>query len=206
MAERVIRLPARGRPYIRAAERDGNIGASTSGVEALDRALARRAREADREAFEQLFRMHHSAVFRMVRFALGTDGHDAEDLTAETFARAWKAIPKYRDTGAPFVSWLYGIARHVVADERRRSMRTQPRADLPEGAVVESPDEHLDLVAAIDRLPSEQKLVIELKYFSSLTNPEVAALLGITPGAVNARQWRALQSLRETLGGERWPN
>ncbi|MBI3648740.1 MAG: RNA polymerase sigma factor [Actinobacteria bacterium] len=166
----------------------------------MDRGLLRRAQEGDREAFGQLYRIHHPAVFRMVRFALGAGGADAEDAAAETFARAWKALPRYTDTGAPFVSWLYGIARHVVADERRRRMRLEPRDELPEQAHEPVYDDRLDLVAAIERLPEEQRTVIELKYVAGLTNPEVAARLHTTTGAVNAKQWRALKALNEMLG------
>jgi RNA polymerase sigma-70 factor, ECF subfamily len=173
---------------------------SPDDVRALDRGLVRRAQEGDREAFGRLYELHHPAVFRMVRFALGSGGADAEDAAAETFARAWKGLPRYRDNGVPFISWLYGIARHVVADEHRRGRRTEPRDELPDAGHEQVHDDRLDLAGAIARLPEEQRLVIEMKYFAGLRNPEVAALLGTTIGAVNARQWRALKTLHGMLG------
>jgi len=58
----------------------------------------------------------------------------------------------------------------------------------------------LTLSQAMDRLPQEQRQVLELKFLVGLTNSEVAAALGKTTGAVNAKQWRALEALRRTLG------
>jgi RNA polymerase sigma-70 factor (ECF subfamily) len=201
MVDDLARMPSRrAAAYIQAPSADRKEEASPDDVRALDRGLVRRAQEGDREAFGRLYQLHHAAVFRMVRFALGSGGADAEDAAAETFARAWKALPRYRDTGVPFVSWLYGIARHVVADEFRRGTRTEPRDELPDAGREELHDDRLDLAAAIERLPEEQRLVIEMKYFAGLTNPEVAALMGTTTGAVNARQWRALKALHEAMG------
>ena len=201
MTDDLLRMPSpRTAPCIPPPSDDGNDGGPNGDVRSLDRGLVRRAQEGDREAFGRLFQLHHPAVFRMVRFSLGSGGADAEDAAAETFARAWKALPRYRDTGAPFVSWLYGIARHVVADERRRGQRTEPREELPDVGLNLDHDERLDLASAIERLPNEQRLVIEMKYLAGLTNPEVAALLGTTTGAVNARPWRALQTLNGILG------
>jgi RNA polymerase sigma-70 factor, ECF subfamily len=161
-----------------------------------ERELVGMARNGDRDAFGELFRTHHGSIFRMARISLG-DG--ADDVAAETFVRAWTALPKYRDTGAPFVSWLYGIARHVVVDELRRRGRSEPRADVDPGRVEHAHDDRLALAAALDALPDEQRQVLELKFFLGLTNDEVGAALGKAPGAVNAQQWRALEALRKVM-------
>lgn len=79
--------------------------------------LVERARNGEREAFGELYRICHGPLFRYVRFYL--PGADGEDATAETFLRAWLGLPRYRKTGAPFLAWLIGIARHVVADAHR---------------------------------------------------------------------------------------
>ncbi len=161
--------------------------------------LVERARQGDRDAFGALFRAHHAAIFRVARARLPQAA--AEDAAAETFARAWVALPRYRRTGAPFVSWLYGIARNVTADAVRRGARSEPVAD-PEQPARDpwtGRDDHLDLLDAIASLPEEQRRVIELKYLLGLTNDEVAAALGKSPGAVNAQQWRALRALERFL-------
>lgn len=161
--------------------------------------LVERAREGDREAFGELYRRHHPAVYRLVRFHLG-DG--AEDAVADTFLRAWTSLHRYRDTGAPFVAWLYGIARHVVADARRAARRTEPRADLPDRPVDtrERDDERLALAAALAGLPGVQRTVIELKFLVGLDNTTLGAALGKSPGAINALQWRAIEALKRLMG------
>jgi RNA polymerase sigma-70 factor (ECF subfamily) len=162
--------------------------------------LVRRAQQGDREAFGALYREHHAAIYRLARFYL--DGA-AEDVVAETFLRAWKGLPRYKDTGAPFVSWLYGIARHIVGDELRRKNRTEPRETLPERAVEQNGEDRLVLAGSIARLPDEQRRVVEMKYVLGMKNPEVAEILNKSIGAVNALQWRALQNLKEMLDGAR---
>src|SRR5918999_3994570 len=165
-------------------------------------ALVERARQSDKEAFGRLYQLYHGRVFRLARFHL--DGA-AEDVVAETFLRAWVALPRYRNTGAPFVAWLYGIARHVVADELAARRRVEPRAEPPDDSTNPGPDERLGqddrlaLAMAIARLPQAQRRVVELKFLIGLSNAEVAKAFGKTTGAINAMQWRALRTLRRML-------
>jgi len=161
-----------------------------------ERALVRRAQDGDRDAFGELYRIHLPAVARLVRFRMGRDD---EDTVSEVFLRAWRGLASYRDTGVPFAAWLYGIARHVAIDELRRQGRVETRDELPDRAVEPMTAEVLTLRGAIDELPTEQRQVIELKYLVGMTNEEVAAAMATTPGAVNARQWRALKALAEIL-------
>jgi RNA polymerase sigma-70 factor (ECF subfamily) len=189
--------PATDPAYISRPSADGTDERPAE-VRSIDptRGLVLAAKEGDRDAFGQLYRLHYASIVRLVRFRLGTDH---EDAVAEVFARAWAALPRYRDTGAPFAAWLYGIARHVVADEIARRIRSHPVSDVPEVPFEPRDDERLTLAEALGRLPDEQRQVIELKYLVGLKNPEVAEAFGISTGAVNAKQWRALQSLRAIL-------
>lgn len=163
--------------------------------------LVRRAQDGDREAFGLLYRAYRTKVFNLARFSLPRDA--AEDALGETFVRAWGALPRYRDTGAPFVSWIYGIARHVVADMHRARARVEPSEDA-EREPLDTRDADVDRLAvhaALEQLPDEQRTVIELKFLAGLSNEEVGAVLGKSPGAVNTQQWRALAALRELMGG-----
>lgn len=163
--------------------------------------LVRRAQDGDREAFGLLYRAYRTKVFSLARFSLPKDA--AEDALGETFVRAWSALPRYRDTGAPFVAWLYGIARHVVADMHRARSRVEPSEDA-EREPLDTRDADVDrlaLHAALEQLPDEQRVVVELKFLAGLSNEEVGAVLGKSPGAVNTQQWRALAALRELMGG-----
>jgi RNA polymerase sigma-70 factor (ECF subfamily) len=158
--------------------------------------LVERARDGDKDAFGQIFRLHRDAILRFARLRLGVE---ADDVVSEVFTRAWITLHRYEYTGLPFVAWLYGIARHVVADELSRRSRTQPEADLPDSLSRWAEDDRLDLFAAIERLPTEQRQVVEMKYFMGMRNQEVADVLNTTVNAVNARQWRALAVLRDQL-------
>lgn len=160
-------------------------------------ALVERARGGNREAFAELYQRFVPPVARLAHFYLQGG---VEDAVAETFVRAWAALPRYRDTGAPFVSWLYGIARHVVADELAARRRVEPRSELPDAVAPPSwTEDRLALTQAMDRLPREQRQVVELKFLAGMTNPEVARALGKTVGAVNSLQWRALRALKGTV-------
>ena len=161
--------------------------------------LVARAQEGDAEAFAHLYRCYHGPVCRLTQFYLRESG---EDAAAETFLRAWSSIHRYRtDNGTPFTAWLYGIARHVVQDELRAKQRTLPCEHLPERETMEPRDEAPFLRAAIKALPREQRQVIELKYLLGRKNPEVAAPLKKSSGAVNAQHWRARQTLHRLLSG-----
>lgn len=161
--------------------------------------LVGRAQDGDRDAFGDLYRLFHARVVRFVRFYL--PGTEWEDAVAETFLRAWTAVPRYRNTGAPFSAWLVGIARHVVADAGRAARRTDSRADPPDQA-IEFQDravDRLSLAHAVAELPKEQRQVIELKYLLGCTNREVGEAMGKSVGAVNALQWRALERLKPMM-------
>lgn len=166
-------------------------------VREYEHGLVSRAQGGDREAFGELYRTHAPAVSRLVRFRMG--GED-EDAVAEVFFRAWRGLGGYRDTGAPFSAWLYGIARHVAIDELRRRGRSEPTSELPDLEVEPMTADLMTLRGAIDQLPTEQRQVIELKYLLGLTNDEVAAAMGCSAGAVNAKQWRALRTLAGEMG------
>lgn len=161
--------------------------------------LVERAKSNDREAFGDLYRMYHPPIYRLASFYLG---NAADDAVAETFMRAWAAIPRYQERGRPFVSWLYAIARHVVADEMNGRRRVEPRAEVPDRPITTRIDDRMDLSRAMARLPQGQRRLLELKFLLGLTNAEICALSQKTIVAVKAQQWRALRKMRELLQEE----
>jgi RNA polymerase sigma-70 factor (ECF subfamily) len=121
-------------------------------------------------------------------------------LLAVLAARSWRGLPRYESTDAGFAAWLYAIARHVVVDAHRAGQRSIPYADPPDSAADAEPSEdRVVLQEAVARLPEEQRQVIELKFAMGLSNDEVAAAMGKSPGAVNTMRWRALLALRKML-------
>ncbi len=170
---------------------------------AADAELVERAQKGDRGAFAELYTRHAPALGRLARARTGT--HDVDDAVAETFVRAWKSINRYTDTGRPFVAWLYGIGRNVIADGHRRAGRMRVEGDVESLSIgatdrrVDATADLIDLGRALRHLNNRQRAVIELKYLAGLNNDEVGEALGLAPGAVNTLQWRALRKLQSLM-------
>lgn len=176
-----------------------------AGADSDDAELIDRARAGETAAFATLYERHGPAVHRLSLASVPEAG--ADDVTAEVFARAWRSLDRYRGDRSPFRGWLFGIARHVIADTHRRRYR-RPTVSLDGVAEPQMADpavaqlQRLHLLGALESLRTRQRRVIELKYFAGLSNAEVGRELGLSPGAVNTLQWRALQHLRLVLADD----
>lgn len=166
--------------------------------------LVRRAIQGDPESFAQLYLIYCDRIHRFVLFRVG-DEQIAEDLTSQTFLKAWEKLGNYQMRGLPFGAWLFRIARNIVFDHYRNFRETveleaglEMKAD-PAANVVEVAEKHLeaDLVqAALRRLTDDQRRVLTLKFNDGLSTTEVAQVMGKRCGAVRALQMRGLQSLQ----------
>jgi len=185
--------------------------------EEVDARVVERAKR-DRGAFGTIYDRYLPRVYA---FALVQTGNreDAEDITAQTFERALKALPRYESRGAPFSSWLLRIAANLVIDRGRRGGRVVPLDDesLPESAMPdiasETPDgmverweEALWLRRQVDALPADQRRVVELRFWEDRSVREVAAQMGRSEGAIKQLLYRAVQSLRGRIGMEVLPD
>jgi len=94
----------------------------------IDQALARSAARGEVAAFESLYRRHVGRVHGVIARLVGHQGARAEDLTQETFVRAWQALPGYRFESA-FGTWLYRLAANTALMELR-ARRSRPQAAL----------------------------------------------------------------------------
>lgn len=171
-----------------------------------DTPLVLRAIRRDQEAFGELYDRHVVRVYRHIYYMVG-NAADAEDLTAQTFLRAWEAIGRYQVRGAPFVSWLLRIA-HNLGVSHLRSKRdsselhdgivdTKERRD-PEWSYQQTAEEEL-VREAILRLREEQRQVIILRFIEDLDYTEVADIIGKSVAAIRVIQHRALNSLRKQM-------
>ena len=161
------------------------------------------AAQADRRAFGALYARYVDAVYRYCYYRLG-NREAAEDAISSVFTRALAALPRYRNES--FRPWLFTIAHNVVIDAVRRSRPARPLADArdvwakggdPEEMVVAELETD-GLQALLDRLPADQRQVMELP-LSGLTSPEVGRVLGRSPAAIRSLQFRAVQRLRAQL-------
>jgi RNA polymerase sigma-70 factor (ECF subfamily) len=166
-------------------------------VDAPDHELVR-ARD-----FAALVRRYYGPVFALARRLLGSET-DARDLAQETFGRALGHFDGF-EPDRPFRPWIFAIAANLVRDllRRRKALPLEPEESLPALAPPDARllrDENRErLLAAVGRLPFEQKMVVALHFQHDLPYPEIGAALGITVNAVRIRLYRALHALRKEL-------
>lgn len=166
-----------------------------------------RAVSGDAEAFASLYQSYVDRVYRFIFFRVG-ESRLAEDLTSQTFLKAWESLGRYQIRGLPFAAWLFRIARNKVIDNYRVSketvsleaaLLTQPD---PHGKVDEKVEGHLEveqLRVALRRLTEEQRQVLTLKFIEGLSTKEISQIMGKQEGAIRALQMRGLQALAQLL-------
>ena len=200
--EIALETPARLRAVPAAAEAQPGPAEQAPDTELLVRVAKR-----DREAFEVLYRRYIRSVFGLALQRL-RDRERAEDATQETFAAVWRSAGSYKPERGPAAPWLYAIARNAVVD------RLRARDDMP----VEPPDMTSDEPGPADRaessyvswrvhraletLPVREREVVELAYWSGLSQSEVASFLDIPLGTVKTRTRSALAHLADVLEGD----
>jgi RNA polymerase sigma-70 factor (ECF subfamily) len=168
--------------------------------------LVRRARRGDVGAFGRLYDEHADRIYAFIR-SRGRSTHDAEDLTATVFLKAWEAIGSYDDRGVPFSAWLFRIARNALVDDYRRDQRIPTPIEEPEPEGVAEPLEDTVLVradaervrAAVEQLTPDQAAVVALRYWWDMSLKDTAAALEKNENAIKALQHRAIRTLGRLL-------
>lgn len=155
----------------------------------------------DEARFRAVFETHFRRVLGYaLRRAANTS--DAADAASETMLTAWRRlcdVPPEPET----LPWLDGVARKVLANQRRslgRDDRFSQRLQLAlNDAFVEPSDDHPDVRSALQRLDPDAREIVRLATWESLTGDEIACVLGISPAAARARLHRARLRLRAVL-------
>lgn len=166
---------------------------------------------ADPNHFLVLYDRYFPRVYTYMRYR-SPDVYTADDLTAQTFEQALAKIASYDAKKAPFVAWLFAIARNLVNDHLRRARRiawlplegleSQPvRADSPEQQ-AELADEQRRLLSAMKTLSTEHCDLLALKFAAEMTNREIARLTGMSEQNVGVILHRSIRKLRKQLEEE----
>ncbi|HEY3069954.1 MAG TPA: sigma-70 family RNA polymerase sigma factor [Gaiellaceae bacterium] len=169
-----------------------------------DGRLIERIGRGDREAFNQLYRRFARPVLAMALRQLGDNGR-AEDAAQETFAAVWRSARSYRAERGSGSAWLYAVARHAIIDRARQ--RREQVAEVPEEASADAgPAERAEeswltwrVHAALEQLPERERVVIELGYWSGLSQAEIASYLDVPLGTVKTRTRTGLARLSGLL-------
>ena len=172
------------------------------------RDLTSRAALGQPAAIESLLVHIRPMIVRYCRARLGRIAghyHVADDVAQEVCIAVLSALPRYRDIGRPFASFVFGIASHKVADAMRSAARLAvPTEELPDGP-DEQPGPEETVVASLEaerarallaRLPVHLRELVILRVVTGLSAEETGNVLGMTAGAVRVAQHRALARLR----------
>jgi RNA polymerase sigma-70 factor (ECF subfamily) len=183
----------------------GAASRTAHGADVDLRLLVARAQEGDRAALEELYLVHFDRVYGYLYVTAG-NRDDAEDLTTQTFLRMLESIGRFRWQSSPFSAWLLRIAHNLAVDHFRARQRMQYEPDVPEREGEPSAESEalgsigqFGMLELIDRLSSEQRQVLTLKFLFGLGNAETAGILGKSEGAVKSLQHRALAALEKQL-------
>ena len=152
--------------------------------------------------FEALYQQELPRVYNFFRFRVGDSGL-AEDLTAETFEKAWRSRDRYRKDLAAFSTWLFTIARRVLIDAMRKKHRVvslDALADLPANENTENGfyqrADFARLSILLSQLADRDRELVALRYGAGLTNRAIAHLTGLSESNVGVLLHRAIQKLR----------
>src|SRR5229473_6539648 len=173
---------------------------SMSDVELVELVLA-----GDQNAFAVLVERYKDAV-QNLSYRMLSNTTEAEDITQETFVRAYTQLVTYKPVHK-FSTWLLSIASHLAIDQlRRRRFLTMPLEDVPflewmadlgagpEQTALES-EQQDEIQTYLQRLPSKYRAVIVLLYWHDFSYEEIGAALNLTPALVKARLHRARELL-----------
>lgn len=162
----------------------------------------------DDEAFTELYERYFPTVYAMI-FARLKDVTTSDDIVSEIFIKVALNLDRH-DKKFAFSTWLFKIASNTLADYFRRQKRNRedswddflelkaPKSEQPEEKFLVS-ELTKDLLRALDKLSDRQRQIIELKYWSELSNVEIAEMLNLSASNVGFIHYQAIKRLRELL-------
>ncbi len=136
---------------------------------------------------------------------------EAEDIAGEVFLKALKSLKSYKEQGIPMQGWLFRIAHNLTVDYIRKSdkRRTVPMDSvilIGEDNPVDAAEKNIEfeqVTEAMKQLTTEQREVINLRFFGGFTSKEVGDILSKSDGAVREMQRAAIEKIRGIMGVER---
>jgi len=162
----------------------------------------------DDAAFTELYETFFPMVYAMI-FAQLKDISAADDVVSEIFIKVALNLDSHNKKFA-FSTWLFKIASNSLADYFRRQKRNRedswdeflereaPKSEQPEEKLLTS-ELTKDLLRALDKLSERQRRIIELKYWSELSNVEIAEMLNLSASNVGFIHYQAIRKLRELI-------
>lgn len=171
----------------------------------------------DQKAYAELMKLYRDSIY-FILMKIVKNSDDAEDLTLETFGKAFKYLDKYSPQYA-FSTWLFRIAvnnsidfiRHKnnspqCVDNESLNMEQEQLIEHSQSEVTPTPEEHIMdkqrvemLRCAVSQLPDKYRKVVELRYYEELSYEEIAERLNLTLSNVKIQLLRAKNMLSQLM-------
>lgn len=161
---------------------------------------------ADEQAFAALLQRHHLRFYHTV-FRWVLQAQDAEDIVQQAFLKLWSGKARFKaGKKAKFTTWFYRILYNQAMDALRA--RKNAFVELNEEIAPSDDNQEAELAAwqqqqtlraALENLPENQRVAVQLFYFEALKQKDIAQIMGLSVKALESQLSRAKQSLREQL-------
>ncbi|MBI2268355.1 MAG: RNA polymerase sigma factor [Candidatus Blackburnbacteria bacterium] len=167
--------------------------------------LVIRAKRGDKNAFGKLYNLYFKKIYRYVYYSIY--GHElSEDITQNTFLKAWKSLPSFTVEKGTFQAYIFMIARNLVTDYQRKrkeiSLEVIEDTTFSEEDLAEqiSREQNKDMVQnVLSGLNGFEKQIVILRFFEELSFSEIARVIGKKEGALRVQIHRILKKLAERL-------
>jgi RNA polymerase sigma-70 factor (ECF subfamily) len=164
--------------------------------------------EGRKEEYAFLVDKYKNKIYSVLR-GLGADHQDAQDLTQETFIKAYRKLSLH-DPNRSFAAWLYTIASNLLKDLRRKTHHSEWTVHSPPDPSTDtSPEETLlrtehrtELQLLMQQLPPNYRIVLLLRYTNDLSYEEISGVLGVPLNKVQNDLYRAKKRLKQMLIAE----
>ncbi|NLA51370.1 MAG: RNA polymerase sigma factor RpoE [Alcaligenaceae bacterium] len=182
----------------------------------IDAALVKRAQAGDKRAFEMLVTKYQRRILRLLGRILHNQS-DVEDVAQDTFLKAYRALPKFRNESA-FYTWLYRIAVNTARNHissKHNQVFVSDQIESQDGETFslldnltdgETPETHMHnreiieaLQTALDELPEQLRQAIVLRELEGLSYEEISTAMDCPVGTVRSRIFRAREAIAEQL-------
>lgn len=183
----------------------GAFGVALS-IASTDSDLVQKVAGRDESAFLALYDRFASRVYALTLRMLG-DSMLAEEATQDTFLKLWSRARQFIPSQGELASWLLTIAHRTALDRLRLESRRLPASNalapedqwptIPDESTLNSDARWRSLYFAVQSLPMEQRLVIDLAYYKGMSQSEISEVLGWPLGTVKTRLRTAIQTLRQ---------
>lgn len=159
--------------------------------------------QADPHQFDTLYDQYVDRIFAYAMREL-RERDTAKEITAITFEKALKALPKYEQRGVSFGAWLYRIAHNEIQNQRKRAARQRPlfdrfRSKQNVERTVEKREQLASVRVALGKLRQRDQDILRLHYDEELSAAEIAVVLNCSVDNVYVRLHRALNRLRKRV-------